>query len=243
MNEFKQKAINRYIDMNKLFLYLLKEGNFDSDKISLMKQNHDSMRSALIDLGVKFTEIDTIKELNLRIRNMESSNNSINLDYQKVSLYINSINKKINNSLEDHGVYCIVNTSFAPNISVSISILPSDDKERPDYYKDEEAYKKGLCKQQERHSKFIKNFVLLEKSNNSSLEMAFDQKNIDLLTKIVEDCLEQKCSQVSYELTSRHFKNDLSEKMLHPSLRKFDLTFLTLPSHQSFAASLARRYG
>lgn len=242
MNDFKQKAINHYIEMNQLFLYLLQQGEFDNDKISLMKQNHDSMRAALIDLGVKFTEIETIRELNLRIRDMESKSNSKDLNNQKVSLYINNINNQINHCLEEYGVSCIVNTSFSPNICISVSIVPSDSKEKPDYHNSEEQYLIANSKKHNQHVKFMENFIFLE-NKNDHMEMAFEQQNIDLLTKIIEDSLEQKSSQVSYELNSRHFKNDLSEKMLLPSLRKFNITFLTLPSHQSFAASMSRRYG
>lgn len=243
MSDFKQKAINRYIEMNHTFLYLLKQGDFDQEKINLMTQNHHMMRSALIDLGVEFSEVKRIQQLNEKIREMEKSSQSIDMDYQKVSLYINNINEQIKNALEKHGVYCIVTTSFSPDISVSINILSSSEKESYTFYRNEEEFKAQFEKNKQRHLKLTQNFTLVERENNGNMQILFDPENIDKLVKIVEESLGLKSSQFKYDLQCHYAKvNESSNNLISPTLSSVDITFLTLASHQSFAAAMAERY-
>ena len=97
MNDFQEDAIKRYVHNYNTFLYLLqsKANKSDEEVVRLLQDNHSMSRSLLIDLGVTFNEIDTIRKLNNRVRELESSQDSSEISYDKVSIYIKQISEKV----------------------------------------------------------------------------------------------------------------------------------------------------
>lgn len=237
MNEFKEKAVKHYIDMNYLFLSLLKERQFDDESIRLMKQNHSMMQSALIDLGVTFTDNEKIRSLNEKIRELENSQNSDGFNYQKVSTYIQNINKSLKEAFEEKGLYCTVNTSFNPNIQVEIGILSSSPaKSNSTYWKDENEYNEHCRKNEERHNNFLKNFNVIEEDNEQ--RMVYDMGNINLILTIAEETLGLNMSYFNYDLYPNFCKINGKHTLKMPTIRTFKIGFTTLASHKSFQESL-----
>jgi len=238
MNEFKEKSIKHYIDMNYLFLSLLKERNFDEETINLMKQNHSMMKSALIDLGVTFPEVDKIRSLNERIRALEDNQNSEGLNYQKVSTYIHTINNSLSEAFKNKGLYCTVNTSFSPNIEVDIGILSSSlEKPNSTYWRDEDEYNAHCKENEERHNRFLENFVVIEEDNEK--RMAYDMKNVNLIIAIAEETLQLSMSYFRYDLYPNYCKINGKHAMKMPTIKSFKIGFTTLASHKSLQESLS----
>lgn len=237
MNEFKEKSIKHYIDMNYLFLSLLKERQFDDEAIRLMKQNHDMMKSALMDLGVTFTETEKIRSLNEKLRTLEISQNSEGINYQKVSTYINNINTSLKESFEKEGLYCTVNTSFSPNIQVDIGILSSSpERSSSTYWRDENEYNEYCKKNEERHKNFLKNFTVIEEDKEQRI--AYNMANINLILRIAEDTLGLDMSYFNYDLYPNFCKVNGEHTMKMPTIKNFKIGFTTLASHRVFQESL-----
>lgn len=239
MNEFQLAAINHYIEMNKTFLYLLQNKNFDEESIKLMKQNHDSMRSALIDLGVRFNEIESIRSLNQRIRDMEAAQNSEGINLQKVSTYIENINKKVKAAVEEMGLYAIVNTSFQPNLNIELKLLPSAAKKSSSRnFRTEEEYEEYNNKIIVRHNNFIKNFNTFE--DDDEYYLTYDESNITRVKIKLEEILESGVTSFSYEVLPHYQKVD-NEKMAYPSIRAIHFNFITLSSHRGLYDAMKDR--
>lgn len=239
MNKFKEDAIKNYIDMNHLFLSLLKESNFDNEALKLMTQNHSMMRSALIDLGVEFSDVETIRKLNEKIRNMESSLNSDGFNYQKVSVYVENIKNILNDALESNGVHGSVTVSFSPNLVIDLNLYPhSKSKPNNTYWSDEDEYNDYCNKLEHNYNEFIKNYIFV--ANNDDKYMAYDIKNINSILNVVQKTLNVDIFSYSYQLNTRYIKTENKNKEAMPTLGSIKMTSLTLSSHSAFAESFDR---
>lgn len=243
MNDFTKAAIQRYIDMNHLFLSLLQGKQFNEDTLKLMKGNHDMMKSALIDLGVVFDETDRIRTLNNRIHEMEETFSAEGLNSEKISSYVNNLSQQIRSALEEQGLHCSVSVSFSPNMVAELSFYSSQEKEgMTGYYRTEEEQQESIRKNSERHAKLIHNFKCFEGSHGDEKYLAYSSANILKILGIVAETVDDDISHHSMELNPRYSREDNKTKTLMPTLSTLTITFLTLASHKSFSEALASRY-
>lgn len=239
--EFKENAIKKYIEMNSLFLSLLQGRNFDEETLGMMKMNHSSMKSALIDLGVKFNEVEKIRNLNARIRELEVVQESADLNITTVSGYIQGIYNKLDKVFDDNGIYCTHNVSFTPNLEITMNILPcSNSKPKSTDWRDLDEYTKYCELIENRHLKFVENFKTLDEDDDRY--MAFDQDNISFIIQLMENTLNCGVSSYSYELSPRYVEKDGEHKSAYPTISSIKLSMLTLASHKSFSEAMKERY-
>lgn len=239
MNDFQKQAMKKYIELNYLFLSIYQDQESDEEKIKLMTQNHNMMRHALSDLGVEFKEKDEIRKLNQRIHEMEKNQISSDLNYQKISTYINNLKHKLDNDLKAMGISSSNQVSFAPNIQVSINLFSSSiKKSNPSYYKTEEEYLESCRKNEERHNLFLKNFISFgDDQSKSERYLAYDDSNINSILNIVSKSIGEEITGHNFTLTPRYSRKEGEVKMLMPMLNTIDIRFATLASHKSFIES------
>lgn len=234
LNEFEKKSINDYISLTKMFLEIISDKNFGDEAISLMKQNHTLMRIALQDLGVKFEEVNEIKELRDKIRDMELQQSMSDMSYNKISAYIENLKNKVKNDLEAIGLHSSVQLSFCPNLNVKIDIFNSEERE-PDkmFYRDQQDFERDKIKYQERHRNFRKNFVYeVYDDNEKELVAIYDQSNIDKIVEKISDSVCHNHDNINVQIQNRFKKGFTEGKKLQniPALKSIELTFYTLQS-------------
>lgn len=234
LNEFEKKSINDYISLTKMFLEIISDKNFGDEAISLMKQNHTLMRIALQDLGVKFEEVNEIKELRDKIRDMELQQSMSDMSYNKISAYIENLKNKVKNDLEAIGLHSSVQLSFCPNLNVKIDIFNSEERE-PDkmFYRDQQDFEKDKIKYQERHRNFRENFVYeIYDDNEKELVAIYDQSNIDKIVEKISDSVCHNHDNINVQIQNRFKKGFTEGKKLQniPALKSIELTFYTLQS-------------
>ncbi len=239
-HEFKENAIKKYLEMNSLFLSLLSGRNFDEQTLDMMKSNHSNMKSALIDLGVRFNEVDTIRKLNSRIRELEVSQESEDMNFSKVSGYIQGIYNKLDKIFDENGIYCTHNVGFTPNLEITMSILPSSNsKPKPSSWRNLDEYNAYCDMIDHRHKKFIENFKTLDEDDEKY--MAFEQQNIDFIVQLIEQSLDCGVSNYTYELMPKFIEKGDDYKCAYPCLKEIKLSILTLASHKSFSEAMNNR--
>lgn len=234
LNEFEKKSINDYISLTRMFLEIISDKNFGDEAISLMKQNHTLMRIALQDLGVKFEEVNEIKELRNRIRDMELQQSMSDMSYNKISAYIENLKNKVKNDLEAIGLHSSVQLSFCPNLNVKIDIFNSEERE-PDkmFYRDQQDFERDKIKYQERHRNFKENFVYeVYDDNEKELVAIYDQSNIDKIVEKISDSVSHNHDNINVQIQNRFKKGFTEGKKLQniPALKSIELTFYTLQS-------------
>lgn len=243
MNDFQEESIKRYIQNYNTFLYLLQsKGNkSDEEVIRLLQDNHSMSRSLLIDLGVTFNEVDTIRNLNNRVRELESGQDSADMSYDKVSIYIKQISEKLKKDLSGLGLYALLSVNMTPNLEINIRIMSSTPREGSrSNFRSEEEFEAYAQKKLEEHQRFMTNFEVLNRSSDGFV-VAYTNSNL----AIIQDCVEKS---IGCEVGSLEFVLDNvydGEKPNHrivPYLSELTMRFLTLPSSRSFNEAMKNRY-
>lgn len=235
MDQFQEESIKRYIQNYNTFLQILqsKAAKSDEDLIHLLQDNHSMSRSLLMDLGVKFNEIERIRTLNERIRELQEEQSSPDISYDKVSIFIKQISDKVKNSLSGLGIYPLVDVSMSPNLEIRVRIMSSTPKEGSrSNYRSEEEFQAYAKKKLDEHNRFMSNFEVLNRKDDGFV-VAYTNSNIGL----IQDCIEKS---VGTEVGSLEFVLDNvydGEKPNHrivPYLSELTFRFWTLPSSRSF---------
>lgn len=243
MNDFQEDAIKRYIHNYNTFLYLLqsKANKSDEEVVRLLQDNHSMSRSLLIDLGVTFNEIDTIRKLNNRVRELESSQDSSEISYDKVSIYIKQISEKVKKDLSELGIYAIMDVDMTPNLEIKIRIMNSTPREgsRSSFRSDEEFKSYGHAKLEE-HQRFMTNFEVLNR-NDDGFVVAYTNSNL----AIIQDCVEKSigCEVGGLEFVLDNvYDGQKPNHRIVPYISELTFRFWTLPSSRSFNDAMKNRY-
>jgi hypothetical protein len=235
MDQFQEESIQRYIHNYNTFLHILqsKATKSDEDLIHLLQDNHNMSRSLLMDLGVQFTEIERIRTLNERIRELQEQQDSSDISYDKVSIFIKQISEKVKNSLSGLGLYALVDVGMSPNLEIKVRIMSSTAKEGSrSNYRSEAEFQAYAKKKLDEHNRFMNNFEVLNRKDDGFV-VAYTNSNLSL----IQDCIEKS---VGTEVGSLEFVLDNvydGEKPNHrivPYLSELTVRFWTLPSSRSF---------
>lgn len=230
LDEFQQKSINDYLSLTKMFIDIFSTKDFNEESVSLMKQNHELMRIALQDLGVKFESHEKIKELKEKIRNMESNQNMEGMSFNKISSYIDNLKKRVDNTLDAIGLSCSTSVSFTPNIKVLIDVFSSEDREpNKTFYRDKKDFEKDIIKYKEKHKRFKENFIY-EEYTEKEVVATYDQRNIDKIVESIENLIGLKNNYLNIQIQNRFNGSLLSGKVVQnmPMLKTIEIDFYTL---------------
>lgn len=243
MNNFQEDSIKRYIQNYNTFLYLLQNKGNKSDEeiIRLLQDNHSMSRSLLIDLGVTFNEVDTIRKLNNRVNELESSQDSSEISYDKVSIYIKQISDKVKNDLSSLGLYALLNVDMTPNLEIKIRIMSSSPRKgsRSSFRSDEE-FEAYFQLKLEEHQRFMTNFEVLNR-NNDGFVVAYTNTNLALIKDCVEKSVGCDIGNLEFVLDNVYDGEKPNHRIV-PYLSELTLRFWTLPSTRSFSDTMNNRY-
>jgi hypothetical protein len=243
MNDFQDDAVKRYIHNYNTFLYLLQNRGNKSDEeiVHLLQDNHNMSRSLLIDLGVTFKEVDTIRNLNNRVRELESSQSSSEISYDKVSIYIKQISDKVKSDLSGIGIYALLDVGMTPNLEIKIRIMSSmpRDGSRSSFRTEEEFVAYGQKKLEE-HQRFMTNFEVLNRSNDGFV-VAYTNSNLALIQDCVEKSIGSEVGNLEFVLDNVYDGEKPNHRIV-PYISELTLRFWTLPSSRSFSDAMNNRY-
>lgn len=243
MDIHQQEAIKKYKDNYNLFLYLLqnKEGLSDTEMLRLLKDNHSMARSLLIDMGVTFHEVDTIRSLNQRVRALEAEQSSPDMSTDKVSIFINQIKDKTIEDLEAIGIYSSIGVSMNPNLDITLSLL-SLSKREPDrssfrVQKEFDEYKEKVLS---RYDNFMKNFEVV-KWNGNDFMPAYTTTNLSLIKDCIEKSVGIEIGSFEYTL-GNVYEGEKPNTRIVPYISQLNFKFWTLPSSRSMNDVFKNRY-
>ncbi len=247
MSNFKEEQIKKHLELNQTFNYLLsnhlKDG-YDEKTIQLLKQNYDMMRSTLIDLGVKFDEIEKIRNLNMRIRELENVQDNPDMSFIKVSTYINGLSSKLKDVMRNIGVNGSFNVTFEPNLKFNIRFYSSGiEKASRSSFVKEDDYNRYNEENRIRHEKFMDEFETVKWSNSYYLK--YSEANINKILIEIEDSFDVSISNHEYDVKS-HFEdtdnNDEHPIKTRPIIESLTATVYTLQSSIGLAEAFRNRY-
>lgn len=243
MNDFQEESIKKYMQNYSLFMHLLqnKEGKSDQELIRLLQDNHMMSRSVLIDLGVTFHEVDNIRSLNQRVRDLEANqaNASINLD--SVSIYIQQINEQIKESLSTIGLYSILYVAMNPNLEVTVRIMSSSTREPSrSNFRSQEDFEVYRDKKLDEHNRFMTNFEVLNR-NTDGFVVAYTNSNIALIQDCIEKSLGISVDSLEFVIDNI-YDGEKPNQVIVPYLSELTFRFWTLPSTRSMSDTFKNRY-
>jgi len=235
MDQFQEESIQRYIHNYNTFLYLLQNRASKSDEelIHLLQDNHNMSRSVLMDLGVKFNEIERIRTLNERVRELQEEQDSSDITYDKVSIFIKQISDKVKKSLSDLGLYALVDVGMSPNLEIKVRIMSSTPKEGSrSNYRSEEEFQTYAKKKLDEHNRFMSNFEVLNRKDDGFV-VAYTNSNIGLIQDCIEKSLGTDVGSLEFVLDNVYDGEKPNHRIV-PYLSELTLRFWTLPSSRSF---------
>lgn len=243
MNDFQKESIQRYKDNYSLFMYLLQNSDNKSDEelTRLLQDNHSMSRSLLIDLGVTFKEIDTIRSLNQRVRELETSQSNPDISYDKISIFIQQISDKVKHDLSALGIYAFLDVGMTPNLEIKVRIATSSPREGSrSSFKTEESYQAYVQSNLEEHQRFLKNFEVLNRRSEGYV-LAYTNTNLAIIKKCVEDSVGLEVGNFEFVLENI-YDGEKPNYTIVPYLSELTLKFWTLPSSRSFNDTFKNRY-
>lgn len=235
MDQFQEESIRRYIQNYNTFLYILqnKADKSDEDLIHLLQDNHTMSRSLLMDLGVKFTEIDRIRSLNERIRELQEEQDSSDISYDKVSIFIKQTSEKVKKALSELGVYALVDVNMTPNLEIKVRIMSSTPKEGSrSNYRSEEEFQSYAKKKLDEHNRFMNNFEVLNRSDDGFV-VAYTNSNLSLIQDCIEQAVGTDVGSLEFVLDNVYDGKKPNHRIV-PYLSELTVRFWTLPSSRSF---------
>lgn len=243
MNAFQQESLKKYLENYNLFAYLLKntENRSDEELVRLLQDNHSMARSMLIDLGVTFKEIDTIRSLNERIRELESSQGSSDVNYDTVSIFIKQISEKLKNDLSDIGIYAGYDVSMSPNLIIKVRLYSSGNNTGSrSSFRSEESLNEYNQSKLEEHQRFMANFETVARSTDGFV-LAYTNSNLAIIKDRVEKSLGADIGDLSVEVGNTYEGEKPNHKII-PYISELTFKFWTLPSSRSFNDAMKNRY-
>lgn len=235
MDQFQEESIQRYIHNYNTFLYLLQNRASKSDEelVHLLQDNHNMSRSVLMDLGVKFNEIERIRTLNERVRELEEEQDSSDISYDKVSIFIKQISDKVKKSLSDLGLYAIVDVGMSPNLEIKVRIMSSSPKEGSrSNYRSEADFQAYAKKKLDEHNRFMNNFEVLNR-NDDGFVVAYTNSNLSLIQDSIEKSVGTDVGSLEFVLDNVYDGEKPNHRIV-PYLSELTVRFWTLPSSRSF---------
>lgn len=235
MDQFQEESIQRYIHNYNTFLYLLQNRASKSDEelVHLLQDNHNMSRSVLMDLGVKFNEIERIRTLNERVRELEEEQDSSDISYDKVSIFIKQISDKVKKSLSDLGLYAIVDVGMSPNLEIKVRIMSSSPKEGSrSNYRSEAEFQAYAKKKLDEHNRFMNNFEVLNR-NDDGFVVAYTNSNLSLIQDSIEKSVGTDVGSLEFVLDNVYDGEKPNHRIV-PYLSELTVRFWTLPSSRSF---------
>lgn len=122
INTYEEDKIKSFLHLNETMGIILKTTK-DKDKIlSALKSQLIFTQSLLFDLGIKSNDLEKIKKLNQKIRDMEANFNSKDINDSKISTYIKNKNEDFKKYLEEYGLSFSSALTFNPEIKIEIKI-------------------------------------------------------------------------------------------------------------------------
>jgi hypothetical protein len=243
MDEHQKSAIKRYKENYNLFLHLLqnKENSSDEEVLRLLQDNHSMARSLLIDMGVTFKEVDTIRSLNQRIRALEADQENVDISMDKVSIFIKQIQEKTRYDLEELGVYPILDVSMQPDLNVNVRIMSSSARKGSrDNFRTQEDFERYEEKSLNKHKNFMNNFEVVE-WNDGDFMAAFTVTNLSLIKQCVEKSIGVEIGSFEYTL-GNIYTGEKPNKRIIPYISELNFKFWTLPSSRTLNDAFNNRY-
>ncbi len=192
INEEEIKKLKEFLHLQETMVMLINSANYEKEKIVDVLESHRTfVKGILIDFGIKFNEVEKIRSLNTRLRELEENFENPNFNSQTVASFITAEYSKFNQYLKDSGLRFSMEYSYNPNINISINLFTISKKE--DKIDD--------------FNKFIDTFESGEQYEGS-FRILYNKKNLDKIKEIVNDYFKTFCS-IEYEIVSG--KNDSDE--------------------------------
>lgn len=168
LNTEELKKLSKFLHLNDTLRILLSKHKEEDKNVIIdhLNSHLTFVRGTLIDLGVEFKEIEKIKNLNLRIREMESSFSNPLFNDSTVSSYISTESKKFKDFFQRYGLKGSFSYSFNPNISASFSLFETIDTD-------------------DNFNTLLNNFELFNRENDPGYEVAYSEKNILILENLI----------------------------------------------------------
>jgi len=243
MNNFQKESLKKYLDNYNLFVYLLQntEHKSDEDLLRLLQDNHSMSRSMLIDLGVTFKEIDTIRSLNEGIRELEASQGSADVNYDTVSIFIKQISEKIKKDLSAIGIYASYEVSMSPNLIIHVRLFSSSENSGSrSSFRTEESYNAYNQSKLEEHQRYMQNFETVKRSSDGFV-LSYTNSNLALIKQTVEKSLGVEIGDLDIVVDNTYEGEKPNYKII-PYISELTFKFWTLPSSRSFNDSMKNRY-
>jgi len=218
INEEEIKKLREFLHLQETMVMLINSANYEKEKIIDVLESHRTfVKGILIDFGIKFNEVEKIRSLNTRLRELEENFSNPNFNNQTVSAFISSEYSKFKKYLNDIGFRFSMDYSYSPDISISINLFTVSKKE--DKIDD--------------FNKFINTFETGEQYEGS-FRILYNKKNLDKIKEIVNNYFKTFCS-IEYEIVSG--KNDSAQFLNFIS--KFHIYIPVTP----FAINLHEHFG
>lgn len=243
MNDFQKESLKKYLENYNLFAYLLQntENRSDAEFVRLLQDNHSMARSMLIDLGVTFKEIDTIRSLNERIRELEAAQGSADVNYDTVSIFIKQISEKLKKDLSEIGIYAGYDVSMTPNLVINIRFYSSGNNTGSrSSFRSEESFNEYNKSKLEEHQRFMTNFETVARSTDGFF-LAYTNSNLAILKDTVEKTLGVEIGDLSVVVDNTYEGEKPNHKII-PYISELTFKFWTLPSSRSFNDAMKNRY-
>jgi hypothetical protein len=191
LNEDELKKMSNFLHLNDTLRMLLDTHKVDEKDLVLdhLNSHFTFVRSLLMDLGVEFSEIEKIRSLNCKLRELEKSFSNPLFDNMTVSAYIGTEAKKFSDFFKNAGLGLRGSFSFkfTPDISAGILIYPAEELD-------------------ENFTTFRDNFDLFLARDDKYYQIEYTQKNIDKIDGLIYQYF-GNCAKIEYTI-----KSYLSEK-------------------------------
>lgn len=170
LNEEELKKVLNFLHLTDTLKMLLKDYK-EQDKDSVVDHlngHFTFVRGILMDLGEKFNEIEKIRSLNGKIRELEKSFSNAAFDDTTVSAYIGTEAQKFSDFFKKTGIRGSFSYKFTPEISAGFSIF-------------------STSKTDENFDNFLKNFETFNLKDEDCYQLSYTQNNINKLDSLIYD--------------------------------------------------------
>jgi DNA transposition AAA+ family ATPase len=240
MDNVNKQKIKDFLDNTALFYSLVKNKDENQQSlesiIELLKIQHSMNKHALMSLGVSFDDTNKIREMNQRIRQLESElaqNGDVN--FKKANQFIYFEQTKLQDYLDEKGIFCSVEFIMTSNLKVSIHIYDRDVNYKPSYAENDDEAAQLIEDNNKKNEAFKNNFDLLTVNNKNdepiNYYLLFSNKNIEKLETMFNDYFNSRISQIEYEVK---IKND------GMTIHDYNFSITNLDSSQLFSQAITK---
>jgi len=234
LNKLQMERVNQYLANNHLFQQIVenyvKEQNLTS-LVKMLETSHSSNRSLLMDLGVVFKEMDTIRTLNEEVRRLENEKGSRELDFSDIGTFLNVKQEKFSEHLKNYGISGSIGLNMTSSLNVDIKFFSQHLKpfSKLKDFRSEDEFNKYMAKHQLEYNTFIEGFDTVE-SDNSDLYLDNTDRNISKLKIIIEEFFQAELSNFKYKIgwTVCKETDEVTSKTKKQILRLSEISFCVL---------------